>query len=450
MNHERIIAKGKYIFDMRLESPLSIGGSESEYTDHDVLRTVDGELFIPGTSIAGPIRSFCNEYFGKNVSLFSLDVESNDFFSSPFSVSDGVFRDKTKIKTSSRDGVAIKGYDENGIFEKTPKNTAKYDYEIIQKGANFRFVVEYTIREKYHDYLGEKLTEDSLEENLKEIEHQIKIIAKGFDKHLLSLGFKKSRGFGNVGIDNLTGGYFFGDSLKDWLSLSDESLRQIEYKDVDFLDKRKALIECKIKLVTPLSIRSYSDNLKDDFDFTQLSCDNNGKLEAVIPGTSIIGAIRHQMERIKKELGISSLDLNTLFGEVSGNNASQSKIKTDEIYLENGRFIVATRNSIDRFTGSSLDGHLFTQRIYVDKDGEFTLSFAINADIGNDIDLYPHIGLLLLALTDLQKGYCPLGGSAAIGYGIMLGEDPIKVNGVAIDINNNDYVDMLSGEVNQI
>ena len=58
-------------------------------------------------------------------------------------------------------------------------------------------------------------------------------------------------------------------------------------------------------------------------------------------------------------------------------------------------------------------------------------------------ELKPHIGLLLLALEDLRKGYCALGGSTSIGYGILNG-DEIKVNEETIDINKNEYVDALA------
>lgn len=437
MKHEKIIAKGRYVFELQLESPLSIGSAESEYTDHDILRSADNVPFIPGTSISGPIRSFCDEYFGKNKSFFSMDM--NQMISSPFIISDGVFLDIDKIQTTSRDGIAIKGYDENGIFEKTTKDTAKYDYEAIQKGSVFRLVIEYTLRENYKRYLSDRLPYESLEENLNEIENQIKVIAKGFDSHLISLGFKKNRGLGNVSVKRLSGEFFFDDTLKNYLSYKDSQLRSINFNDIEFHDKKRLIIDCKVKLKTPLSIRSYSDNLQDDFDFTQIYYENNGKKEAIIPGSSIMGAIRHQMEKIEKELNLS-LDLNDLFGSVEVNDTHQSKIKSEEVSLGNGSFISSTRTSIDRFTGSALDSHLFTQRIYVNQDDEFMMSFKVD----NDEAIYPQVGLFLLALNDLKNGYCPLGGSTAIGYGILSSDESIKVNGTDIDVNHNDFVDYLS------
>ncbi len=437
MKHERIIAKGRYIFELKLESPLSIGSAESEYTDHDILKTADNVPFIPGTSISGPIRSFCDEYFGKNYSFFSMDM--NQIISSPFIISDGTFLEVSKVRTTSRDGIAIKGYDKNGIFEKTTKDTAKYDYEAIQKGSVFRFVIEYTLRENYKKYLTDKLPYDSLEENLSEIEKQIKVIAKGFDSHLISLGFKKNRGLGNVSVNRLNGEYFFNETLKNYLNYKDSQLRSINFNDIEFHDEKRLIIECKVKLKTPLSIRSYSDNLQDDFDFTQICYENNGKKEAIIPGSSIMGAIHHQMEKIERAINIS-LNLDDLFGSVEENNTHQSMIKSEEVSLGGGSFITSTRTSIDRFTGSALDSHLFTQRIYVNQDDEFVLSFKVD----NDEKLYPLIGLFILALNDLKNGYCPLGGSTSIGYGILSFDEPIKVDGKDIDASHNDFVDYLS------
>ncbi len=435
MEHEKIIAKGKYIFEMELESPLSIGSAASEFTDHDVLRTIDNIPFIPATSIAGPIRTFCNEYFGKGKSFFAMDIENQSLVSSPFLISDGTFSNESKVKSSSRDGIAITGYNESGVFEKTPKKTAKYDYEIIQKGSIFTFVIEYTLREKYKECFSDKFQNDSLKEDLQEIERQIQIIAKAFNEHLISFGFKKNRGLGNVKVNILRGDYFFGDTLKKYLDLKDSDLRTIDFDNVEFNDANQLIIECPVKLDSPLSIRAYSDNLQDDFDFTQISFDNDGTPEAIIPGSSLIGALRHQMEKIEHGLKLS-LDLNQLFGSVDKKETYQSKIKTEELYLKDGCFITSTRTSLDRFTGSALNAHLFTQRIYINKKDEFTLSF----QIVNDEKLYPQIGLFLLALNDLKNGYCPLGGSTAIGYGIIKSEKQITVNGQSIDINQNDFI----------
>ena len=401
------------------------------------MSTIDGAPFIPGTSISGTIRTFCNDYFGYNQSFFSLDVNNSDFFASPFSVSDGVFLNDSPLKTTTRDGIAIKGY-ENGFFEKVTVDGAKYDYEVVQKGAYFEFAIEYTLRENYQEYLGDKLS-GSIKDDLLLIEEHIKTIAKAFNENLISLGFKKNRGLGSVKVVQLVGNFFYADTLRKYLNINDQNLRVIkDYQDVILKNNKKIIVRCSMKLDAPLSIKAYSDNLKDDFDFTQISYSNNGKMEAVIPGSSLMGAIRHQMEKICYELNIEC-DLTELFGTVEG-STRQSKIKSKDTYIGNGLFLKSTRTSIDRFSGSALNSHLFTQKIYINTNDEFILTFIID----NNTKLYPYIGLLLLALTDLGKGYCSLGGSSAIGYGILKSASPIKINNQEIDINNNEYVTALA------
>ena len=149
-----------------------------------------------------------------------------------------------------------------------------------------------------------------------------------------------------------------------------------------------------------------------------------------------------ERKKIEKELDIH-INLEELFGttaETQRKNdsvAHASRLKTDESYLDHGHFLTSTRTSIDRFTGSALDQSLFTQNVYIGGDGVLKFYLPKNEE------LKPHIGLLLLALEDLRKGYCALGGSTSIGYGILNG-DKIKVNEETIDINKNEYVDALA------
>ena len=43
---------------VQLTSPLSVSSGENEWTDSDVLRDGNGELFVTGSSLAGAMRAY--------------------------------------------------------------------------------------------------------------------------------------------------------------------------------------------------------------------------------------------------------------------------------------------------------------------------------------------------------------------------------------------------------
>ena len=139
----RITVRGR----LHLAAPLLIGEGESgeERNDRDihVLRSKDGVPFIPGTSLAGALRSFIEAdtpcaadiLFGtmhrtggesvcdERQSAVSLyDVELND------------------AVIGSRDGVHIDDVTGTAI------DAHKYDYEIVESGAGGPFYAEILLR----------------------------------------------------------------------------------------------------------------------------------------------------------------------------------------------------------------------------------------------------------------------------------------------------------------
>ena len=59
-NKNGIVKKLYYAFEVELNSPLNVSSGDSYSTDCDVIRNASGELFVPGTSIAGAIREALN------------------------------------------------------------------------------------------------------------------------------------------------------------------------------------------------------------------------------------------------------------------------------------------------------------------------------------------------------------------------------------------------------
>ena len=77
-----------------------------------------------------------------------------------------------------------------------------------------------------------------------------------------------------------------------------------------------------------------------------------------------------------------------------------------------------SRNAIDRFLGSTAEGALFTEKIYI--GGETTLDISFG-DPYNTAVVYSDdfIKALAATLTDLHEGYLAVGGATSVGRGVF-------------------------------
>ena len=151
----------------------------------------------------------------------------------------------------------------------------------------------------------------------------------------------------------------------------------------------------------------------------------------VIPGTSIMGALRHRIKEIIKELDeYSSYGLypnkmiDEMFGFVSGKDAHISGVIVDEMVIEGAKALEMTRTGISRFENSARNGALYKEKTYV--DGVFTLRLSVCRENPNVEWI---IGILLLAVKDLQNGFLAVGGQTSIGRGIFEANGPLTIDG---------------------
>ena len=56
-----VLKRQVFYIQIQLESPLNVASGEEEWTDADVLRDFEGNPFVPGTSLAGAMRSYIGE-----------------------------------------------------------------------------------------------------------------------------------------------------------------------------------------------------------------------------------------------------------------------------------------------------------------------------------------------------------------------------------------------------
>ncbi len=394
--------------ELQLASPLSVSSGLDDITDSDVLRDSEGHPFVAGSSLAGAIRAYLKKE--KNEKRFMGYAGKDVGEMSSLFISDFTFEEDS-YQSNARDGVALE------TDKKVAKAGSKYDMEIIEAGAKGYFFMELTVREGKDE--GEMMQE-------------LALAIKGLADGEIRLGSKKTRGFGQVKVKKLAAKTYDSnnwleyatayalsdwkqsqDVLTDWLALAPDASQMVH-------------IEVPLKMPGGISIRQYAAK-KGEPDFVHLT--DNGK--PVIPGSSMAGAIRNRILHIIEELKENDMALpadakaiiDTAFGYVDGKGAHVSDIIIGETIINDAKPLVMVRNGISRFESAAKSGALYKEKTYVDGTMTLKIQVRINQDSGWII------GLLMLALKDLQEGILAVGGQTAIGRGILLKNGDITIDG---------------------
>lgn len=420
-------------------SPICIAGGEEEESDHDVIRNFDGEFFLPGTSLAGAFRAYCEEMIQKQVQLQKANdclkqntvkwkqqdvdqlfgyAQGEDSKESSFFVFDGEIKQAKRI---IRDGIALSE-------DKITLETKKYTYEALDAGTEIvmEWVVKATLEEK------ERFLE------------MLRMITAGIHSGRVRLGHKKMRGMGELRISEVLLCEFEKgtDHAYGWQEFSWEKAlnnrKKYSVKNVTAEWQTKRWEENQIQIVVPLklrgglSIRQYSAKIKEkdsdqieaDFQQIERTKEKDGKTYrcAVIPGSTWNGALRHQCKKVLQELGLSSSKAEQWIQEIFGyvketeKEAYRSQIEVKESELsQDSEPVFMVRNRINRFEGGTMDGALYTELSYFGGDTNITLF------IPDKETCYWAVGLLILVLKDIANGFFAIGGQTAIGRGIFCG-----------------------------
>lgn len=465
----KIIKKHYLKITFQLDSPLCIGSGRNDITDQDILRDARGIPYIPGSAVAGVIREACQgimdekawkHYFGYSSTntgnKFNSEddiIESQIIFYDATLVGDNKDKDgNPKYRISQRDGVALNEY-------KSAKKQAKFDREILEGDCKFQTFIE--------------ISEEQSDINEKVKAHEVLInIAKIWKETDIRFGAKTTRGFGKIcNVEIIRRSFELvknpDNGLEDWLefNLFDDDSWEVGDSYEDMLktlneDKKWTLkdskkLSLKLKLEGGLSIRRYSTECSDEESspdqeqLTTVKFDKNGSEEvAVIPGTTWAGAIGHRMEELidcskVKKIERDKDDIQTYyyFGTVNGKVKEKSLVYFSESKLTGGQFKKMSRNAIDRFLGSTAEGALFTEKIYI--GGETTLDIGFG-DPYNTAVVYSDdfINALAATLTDLHEGYLAVGGATSVGRGIfsILEINEVKLNECKLEGETNSVV----------
>lgn len=409
MSTERLKIKNRlfYKLPVTIVSPVSISGGNSDETDHDVIKTEDNRPFITGASVAGAVLNYLeNIGIEKNLlTEFFGSTNGTDCSMSRIFISDILF-DNAKI--SVRDGVRL---DKN----KTTVKNAKYDYQIVEPGAEGYLYIEYVI------YNKDTITAENAE-NL-----TLHIIS-GINNGEIRFGFKKQRGLGVLSVSDKYGFKRFDyDKIQP-----DELLNFFEKKNYDEQSVSKLYPKSSNNLTLSLdlvqnggiSIRTYSAKPNAP-DFSHITAND----KAVIPGSSWNGAIKARVfDILKNSLNADESIVNELknfWGELGENEFVLSQIEISESIISepknrDGGFVNMTRNKINRFDNSTVDRALYSEASFF--NGETQL----NVTIKNISDNEWVAGLIVLIFADIANGLLAVGGQTSVGRGLFNGEFDIN------------------------
>jgi CRISPR/Cas system CSM-associated protein Csm3 (group 7 of RAMP superfamily) len=406
MPDNKPLLKGKIILKGTIEllSPAIIGSGRDENSDVDVLRDSEGKVYIPATSFTGVLRhaiKLDNSYKDKLELFWGSPMEKEKQLRQSSIRIDDLLPNNNPDNNSDnnpkvviRDGVKIDN--KKGIA----KESAKFDYEVIEPGAKFNLNIEVTLDGNDDDFKKRMLA----------------TIIKYLEDGQINIGAKTNSGFGRIKLTDYQIYTFDFTRKEDVLRwLKQDFSAQSEFNADPFELKPKTFtISADFVIKNSLIVRSYNfDPNEPDIEHIK----SNGK--PVLPGTSLKGAIRARAERIVKTLGKSEGIIKDLFGDVDekSKEAKKGKITVEETIIDGYPEEVQTRIKIDRFTGGAIEGALLeTKPLFSQKNGK-TINLKITIRDYKDYEA----GLMLLVLKDLWTGDLPIGGEKAIGRGVLEG-----------------------------
>lgn len=427
----RLVLKGQ----LRLLSPLIIGGGSSLYGDSDIiiLKDKEGNPYIPSSSLNGALKHRFNEYHYKGTEdgykqnklwfwggEYKLRLENGEHdrrsCQSSMIITDLVLSEGNKAHITVRDGIKINR--KSGITEEG----AKFDFEIVEPGISFDFQMEVVIRKVFN----------------RELFHSFFTwIAYQLSESNVAIGARTSQGFGRCRLENITSYMFDYRNKSDiiaWLSGQWDGTKsvQMDYskiKDLFSYKHKQFKIKAYFRVKNSLIIGSYSGNPEAP-DKVHIKSLHGSEKIAVVPGTSLRGALRSRAERIINTLGRDGTEvLKGLFGWVqddkgkidSSSKAFKSRIRIEEKPITINTFVeeIQHRIKINRFTGGVINNALFdSMPIWALQDNESMITLELSIDNYKEWEA----GLMLLVLKDLWNGDLAIGGEKSIGRGILAGQ----------------------------
>lgn len=407
MKYQKII---KYLVKAVCAQPLHIGSAFGD-KEEVLVHPTDDRPFIQASGISGVLRQYYEKLHDEKQAerLFGTRRlgEDTDFFDGASKVrfSDGIFSEKNLI-LELRPRVKINpetGTCDSSIIKGTNMQAGhKFNMEYIGAGAEFQFSV----------YLYDDALQDDLEEVLAAV-HQEGV----------QFGGQKSNGCGFINLKSLKRKIFDMTKQEDRRKWADEEmLEDHEYEDIfshmEASSKKAIAYEVIVEgntegelLVKSIAVQDYGKDVPDSMNI------RNAAKNYIVPGSSLKGSLRSQMERIASYIGNDSI-IDETFGK-SGNTQSAGRAGNIVFYdtivgnrEDNDCARVKSRIHIDKFTGGVMHGALFNEK---NVSGMVNFHIVIyNRNVPDST-----CGLLLMALRDMALGLMSVGGGFNVGKGVI-------------------------------
>lgn len=406
MKYQTVI---KYLVTAVCTQPLHVGSASGE-KDEVLVHPTDGMPFLQASGLAGALRQYyaklhdekqAERFFGCG----RLDGEDASDAASKIRLGDGVFtgenlilelRPRVRIdpKTGTCHNTDVKGTDRQA--------GQKFNTEYIGAGAVFRFTI----------YLYDESFQQDLEELLAAV-HQGGI----------QFGGQKSNGCGFMKLRSLMRKRFDMTRKEErdkWAE--EESLPDCEYEDIlaglgGRVRKARAY-EVTVTgategelLVRSMAVQDYGQDAPNSVNI------QNAAGEYIVPGSSLKGAVRSQMEKIAFYIGNASVIEETFgrTGQAKDTGMSGNIMFYDTVVgnrEDNDCARIKNRIHIDKFTGGVMHGEFLKER---------NVSGGIRMQIGIHDRNHPDssCGLLLMALRDMAVGVMSVGSGYSVGKGMI-------------------------------
>ena len=423
MNDASIVGKILIEGELILKSPLLIGDGEGEtsenYKDIHVLKNHEGKPFIPGTSLCGVLRDYM-----KNVNPAIV----GKIFGDGNKMQSSIQLDDVELLESEiimRDGVKIDSYTGTGI------DGAKYDYEAVERGAKGKLRLLINLR-------GIHL------EEIENVTSAIKILMSKLQSGI-RLGALTTKGFGLSVVRKLKAQHYDFHNKADviaWFTKKPASNKIKLAEEKISINPDDLIVDAEFAINSSLIIRDYEVSAADNTNKIS-AVSLKSRRDFVIPATSLKGIFRHRAEYIFDKLKLDKNHLEKLMGTSDGEKI-KSRFIVEESYIkpEGVMEIPQTRNKIDRITGGTLQGTLFTTKPIWNKNSTVRIKFEIH----NAKDF--EVGLAICLLRDMWLGHIEIGGEKSIGRGTLSGKSAtIYFKGKIYELDENGKV---TGDLQEI
>ena len=456
----------------RLLSPLQIGSGENNVTDHDIIKDAQGKPFIPASAIAGYFRDALfrslltqmdKEYARRTIDsalgyvLINREENDDTSISDIYNVSEDddfpqskksslIFYDaninENQFHVTRRDQVALNE-------RKSSVPGAKFDTEILEPDVTFDTYLEEVLNEVNAESMAEKILQIwSCDE--------------------VAFGAKTTRGMGAVEVEKIWEKDFdlnTPDGTKEWVDFSvygepygssftenDEVTERYVSSRTQNTPGNSCTLTLSLSQKGGISIRRYTtgpsaspdnnSNKKSNEsaqipDYEQMtehvrhkqnsrrgsSSEEPGWVSVqrpVIPGTSWAGAFRHHMKGL---MSATEQEMECWFGHVRGKDKTKSIITFSDSIIEGASSKLLSRNAIDRFSGGTIDGALFTEKTYYGGHTKLKIHFREDVRLNENIESASiekkYKDALAATIADLHAGFMAIGGLTAVGRGLF-------------------------------